>query len=107
MPAVNTESHAQQGYVSPHSMRGWRDGLHGRPYPKAYDGWSEQDQRNYENGRLRAAGARTLWKRKDIPKQQTAETVVRVAGNRRGFIPPSRDPHAPPERLPLPPPPVY
>jgi len=103
----NTASHAQQGYVSPFSLRGWRDALRGRPYPRAYDSWLEADQRNYENGRLRAAGAKTLWKKKDIPKQQTPEVVQRVAAGQRGFIAPSRDPNAPPEVPPPPPPPVY
>jgi hypothetical protein len=103
----NTDSHALQGYVSPFSQRGWRDALRGRPYPQQYDSWPEPDQRNYENGRLRAVGARTLWKRKDIPKAQDALVVKLVAANQRGFIPPSRDPDAPPEPLPPPPLPVY
>lgn len=104
----NTGSHAQKGHVTEYSARGWRDALRGRGYPKAYDGWDEQAQRNYENGRLRAAGARTLWKyKKDIPAVQTPEVMAAVAANQRGFIPPSRDPNAPPERLPPPPPTVY
>jgi len=104
----NTASIALKGYISTLSQRGWRDALRNRPYPRAYDEWSEQDQRNYENGRLRAAGAKTLWKyRKDIPRQQTIEVVAQVSASERGFIPPSRDPSVPPEPLPPPPKPTY
>lgn len=37
------------------SEQGWKDYRQGISYPAAYDTWSEKDQRNYENGRMRAA----------------------------------------------------
>lgn len=76
------------GYVSMLSQVGWADARAGRPYRREYDGWLELDQRNYENGRLRAAGAALVWKR--VPKSQTASVVQRIKAHDRGFIPPSR-----------------
>lgn len=76
------------GYVSLISQVGWADYRAGRGYPREYDAWDELDQRNYENGRLRAAGAALVWKR--VPKTQTASVVMRLQAHDRGFIPPTR-----------------
>ena len=76
------------GYVSTLSQIGWADARAGRPYRREYDTWVELDQRNYENGRLRAAGAALVWKR--VPKEQTASVVRRIKAHDRGFIPPLR-----------------
>jgi hypothetical protein len=76
------------GYVSMLSQLGWADCRAGRAYPREYDIWEELDQRNYENGRLRAAGAALVWKR--VPKTQTASVVRRIKAHDRGFIPPTR-----------------
>ena len=45
------------------SGQGWADYRAGRPYDPAYDGWDQIDQRNYERGRLRAAGAHLVYRR--------------------------------------------
>jgi hypothetical protein len=46
-----------------YSAAGWRDYASGQPYPRAYDTWREVDQRNYENGRMRAANYALAGKR--------------------------------------------
>jgi hypothetical protein len=84
MPGVGSG----KGYVSMISQIGWADCRAGRPYRREYDSWQELDQRNYENGRLRAAGAALVWKR--VPKQQTEYVVKTLKAHDRGFIPPSR-----------------
>ncbi len=38
-----------------HAQLGWKDYRSGLPFPSTYDTWIEIDQRNYENGRQRAA----------------------------------------------------
>lgn len=76
------------GYVSTLSQLGWADARAGRSYRREYDNWEELDQRNYENGRLRAAGAASIWKR--VPKEQTAAVVRMIKAHDRGFIPPTR-----------------
>ncbi len=43
---------------SKHALRGWADYRAGLSYPTEYDTWEEVDQRNYENGRMRAANYR-------------------------------------------------
>lgn len=84
MPGVGSSL----GYVSTLSQIGWADARAGRPYRREYDGWVELDQRNYENGRLRAAGAALVWKY--VPREQTAAMVKKIRAHDRGFIPPTR-----------------
>lgn len=41
-------------------VRGWRDRMHGKDFPKAYDDWYHAAQISYERGR-RAAAVAQAW----------------------------------------------
>ena len=66
------------------SHQGWADYASGLPYPVAYDTWREVDQRNYENGRMRAANYQLAIKGGKLPKQQPSlqryNTMIAVVG---------------------------
>jgi hypothetical protein len=69
------------------SHMGWHDFYTRQPYPSDYDSWSEQDQRNYENGRLRAANVSLMTK---LPARQSVR-LIRLASLKVGkAIPPRR-----------------
>ena len=38
--------------TSPETWQGFTNARDGRPFPAAYDGWKESQQKNYERGRL-------------------------------------------------------
>ncbi len=79
----NRRTSPRRNFVSPFSERGYFDKRLGFPYALDYERWSKVDQINYENGRLRAAGAMTLYAR--VPLQQTKAVRKRVNGH--NFIP--------------------
>lgn len=43
------------------TCRGWADYRSGAPFPAEYDTWNPPEQRNYENGRLRAANVKAAF----------------------------------------------
>lgn len=51
-------------------LLGYNDYTLTLPFPPTYDTWAEMDQKNYENGRLRAAA------RLDLPSIITAKTKL-------------------------------
>jgi hypothetical protein len=61
-----------------HSQLGWRDYLDGKGFPATYDSWDQKDQRHYERGRLRAAGAYLIYRR--IPEREPLDIVQRTNG---------------------------
>lgn len=69
------------------SGQGWADYRAGRPYDPAYDGWDQIDQRNYERGRLRAAGAHLVYRR--VPAREPRDIIAKTNGLR--LIPPAAD----------------
>jgi hypothetical protein len=79
-----------------HSAMGWADVREGKGYRPEYETWPEKDQRHYERGRLRAAGASLAGYRR-IPASEPGDIVQRTNGLR--LVPPraARD-----ERVPAP-----
>lgn len=63
------------------SGMGWADARAGKPYPAEYDTWTEKDQRHYERGRLRFAGAGLAGYRRP-PATEPANIVERTNGLR-------------------------
>jgi hypothetical protein len=61
------------------SAQGWQDYLADRPFPADYDSWTQAQQRHYERGRLRAAGARLVYRRR-IPRSEPRDIVPRTNG---------------------------
>jgi hypothetical protein len=57
---------------------GWEDYLADRPYPADYDTWEQIKQRHYERGRLRAAGAKLVYRR--VPKKEPRDIVAKTNG---------------------------
>lgn len=76
------------------SGMGWADARDGKGYPAEYDTWTEKDQRHYERGRLRFAGAQQAGYRR-IPASEPADIVQRTNGLR--LVPPraARDDRVP------------
>lgn len=60
------------------SRQGWADVVAGRGYPAEYDGWDQRQQRDYERGRLRAAGAYLVYPRR--PREEPPDIVQRTNG---------------------------
>lgn len=69
----------RKGYISPFSERGYFDARLGFPYTPEYETWTEKNQRNYENGRLRACEARLIYQR--APLRQTPMIVKRCGAS--------------------------
>jgi len=74
----------------PHALLGWREYAQGLPYPKAYDGWKEIDQRNYENGRMRAANYRLAIGDRPLPpthpSSATYQAIIAGSGVGHAFL---------------------
>jgi hypothetical protein len=68
-----------------HSARGWRDYLDGEGFPPEYDTWNQIEQRHYERGRLRAAGARMIYRQ--VPEREPGDIIRKT--NRLKLIPPA------------------
>lgn len=62
----------------PQSDMGWRDYRAGAPFPRDYDLWPRIEQRNYENGRLRAANYKVAFGILP-PKQASVARCAQVA----------------------------
>lgn len=62
-----------------HSARGWQDYRADRGYPAEYETWTEKEQRHYERGRLRAAGAKLAGYR-SVPEQEPRNIIERTNG---------------------------
>jgi hypothetical protein len=71
MPNVNHNFRGRRGWRAAASDLGWADYRAGLPYHPQYDGWDSVAQRNYENGRLRAANVALAFTR--IPRRQPAD----------------------------------
>ena len=67
------------------SRWGWSDYRAGRPYRPEYETWSRIQQRNYENGRLRAANVKAAFG--NVPSQQT-RFYFHEAAHRVGYAEP-------------------
>lgn len=68
---------------TPASGRGWSDYLAGLPFPADFDDWGEIEQRHYERGRLRAAGAPARFRA--VPASEPANVIRALHG--LGLIP--------------------
>jgi hypothetical protein len=69
------------------SRRGWKDYLADTPFPwDEYDTWTQIEQRHYERGRLRAAGAGLVYE--TVPKREPRDIVEKTNGLR--LVPPAR-----------------
>ena len=68
-----------------HSGKGWQDYLADKPFPPEYDSWNQVQQRHYERGRLRAAGAYLVYN--PVPRQEPQNIVRRTNGLR--LVPPN------------------
>ena len=77
----------RNGYRDPASDIGWADYAAGWPFPADYDTWSRKRQRNYENGRLRAANY-VLATGAPPPRQQVARSIYIVTCRRVGSATP-------------------
>lgn len=69
---------------TPESRLGWEDYFASRPFPAEYDTWNQITQRHYERGRLRAAGAKLVYRR--VPRNEPRDIVARTNG--LGLVPP-------------------
>lgn len=69
------------------SGQGWTDYLAGKGFPADYESWGEKEQRHYERGRLRAAGAKLAGYR-SAPATEPANIIARTNGLR--LVPPAR-----------------
>jgi hypothetical protein len=76
-------------HVRPNAMsaRGWTDYRAGLAFPREYEGWSEIDQRHYERGRLRAAGAPMRYRK--VPACEPSDINERLRGLR--VVPPKAE----------------
>lgn len=84
----NTRCVRKAGTRSVYSDIGWRDARAGLPFHLDYDRWCEKDQRNYENGRLRATAAPFFYE--NVPAEQTDAARKKIDAVRNGFIPKGR-----------------
>lgn len=77
---------------SKHAQMGWSDYARGLPAPREYDGWHEVDQRNYENGRMRAANWQYAVQPKRVapwsPSQEEYLSMIRGRGVAPAFFNP-------------------
>ena len=64
-------------YPKKFSAAGWTDYATGVPFPRGYDAWREVDQRNYENGRQRAANYRLATGR--LPRSHVSQPAYLAA----------------------------
>lgn len=78
---------------STESQRGWHDYRAGFGFPLEYDAWSEPRQRNYENGRQRAANYQLAFG--SLPRTHVTPARYKLAADIVGpaFYSP-RDPHS-------------
>lgn len=65
-----------------HAILGWSDYAAGMPYPAQYDTWPEIDQRDYENGRMRAANYASSGQR--VPHCHVTRAAYRAFTERVG-----------------------
>jgi hypothetical protein len=94
-PVSNNGEYTAGVMVTPASSRGWRDYMADLAraggdraaivavYPADFDAWDQREQRHYERGRLRAAGAHLRYRR--IPTHEPADVVQRLNG--LGLVP--------------------
>jgi hypothetical protein len=73
----NAESfRAKRNYRDNISNIGWKDFMQGFMFPYDYDKWSIKEQRNYENGRLRAANYKQFTGK--TPKKQVSLSEYKI-----------------------------
>jgi hypothetical protein len=84
----NGTTKARLGLKTQQSDWGWFDVYDHADYPQDYDTWSEKDQRNYENGRLRAANVQLALGK--LPAKQDSVLIAMAAKLVGDSIPPRK-----------------